>query len=65
MIPTHPFVRLEVSKQAFEEIRDRLRVAEYSDALYLDAGQVVLIDMHGIALVPEKNETTEEKGASD
>lgn len=52
MRSTHTYVLLEVSKEAYQEIKDKLLAAGY-DHLFdpIDEGE---IDMTGIALVEEK-----------
>ncbi len=51
-IVTHTYATLEVSAAAYEEIKSKLLAAEYQHAIN-DEGE---IDMHGIALVREKDE---------
>lgn len=46
---THTYAILEVSEQAYREIRERLKAAGYAHAFHEDDGREV-IDMHGIAL---------------
>ena len=50
---THSFVLLEVSQKALKEIWRKLSKTGYTDQLHVNA-EGMLIDMHGIALVPEK-----------
>lgn len=50
---SHTYVVLEVSKAAFEEIREKLKEAGYEHAFHDE-----LIDMHGIALREGKEEET-------
>jgi hypothetical protein len=47
---THTYVLLDVSKAAYDEIKQKLLNAGYDHAIN-DAGE---IDMHGIALVVEQ-----------
>lgn len=47
---THTYALLEVSRPAYEEIQAKLIEAGYDHAINKDGE----IDMHGIALVPEK-----------
>jgi hypothetical protein len=49
----HTYATLEVSKSVMREIFDKLDAAGYEDQLEAKDGQPSLIDMHGIALVPE------------
>lgn len=46
---THTYAVLEVSANAFEEIKTKLEAAGYQDQIHID-GDKVLIDMHGLAL---------------
>lgn len=46
---SHTYALLEVSPEAFEEIRAKLEAAGYDHAFQEDDGRPV-IDMHGIAL---------------
>ena len=46
---THTYATLEVSAEAYAEIKSKLLAAEYQHAIN-DEGE---IDMHGIALVKE------------
>ena len=49
---THTYATLEVSRAAFDDVKERLCAVEYEHAFRTDlAGEVTLIDMHGIALV--------------
>lgn len=50
MRSTYTFAKLEVSQQAYDEIREKLVEAGYEHAFGLD-DDVELMDMHGIALV--------------
>lgn len=47
---THTYALLEISQAAYDEIRQKLREAGYQHA-FGDDGE---IDMHGIAVIPEK-----------
>lgn len=53
---TYTYVELAISAEAFKEIEDKLRTADYGHAFKFSTKnkEVVLIDMHGIALVKEK-----------
>ena len=56
MAYTHTYVTLGVSRAVFEEIRDKLKDAEYGHAFEFhkhDDDEPYLIDMHGLALVLE------------
>lgn len=46
MRSTHTYVVLEISQDAYDEIRAKLRAADYHHA-FMDDGE---IDMHGIAI---------------
>lgn len=50
---THTFAILELSSQAYEEIKKKLLEAGYSHAIMEDGGREV-IDMHGIGVQMEK-----------
>lgn len=47
---TYTYVELEVSKAAYDEIAAKLRAAGY------DCFDGIIIDMHGLALVPPEEE---------
>jgi len=47
---THTYVLMEVSKETYKEIYDKLMAADYVHAIN-DKGEM---DMHGIALVKEE-----------
>jgi hypothetical protein len=49
---THTFAKLEISQVAFDEIRLKLLRAGYEEQCHNEDGEE-LIDMHGIAIVPE------------
>lgn len=54
---THTFVELPVSEFTFNEIRRKLKEANYEHTFDYDSfGEVISIDMRGIALVEEKYE---------
>lgn len=54
---THTFVTLPVSEFTFNEIRRELKEANYEHTFDYDSfGEVVAIDMTGIALVEENYE---------
>jgi hypothetical protein len=44
---TYTYVELEISPQAYDEIADKLRAADYGHCF----GEDGTIDMHGLALV--------------
>ena len=48
---TYTYALLEVSPAAYAEIKTKLEAAGYAHAFHEEDGKVV-IDMHGIALVP-------------
>jgi len=50
---TYTYAILEISKAAYDEIKNKLEVAGYSDQFHKNDGQIV-INMHGIALAQEK-----------
>jgi hypothetical protein len=52
---THTYVILELSPAAFAEIKEKLTAAGYQHTFQEDEGRTV-IDMHGIAVAPEKAE---------
>ena len=52
---THTYVLMEVSRAAFDEIRAKLEAVQYNHAVIVDRAQPIL-DMHGLALVQEKDE---------
>ena len=56
---THTYATMAVSEATFNEISQKLHEADYGHAItYEDGAQTpipVLLDMHGIALVPEEN----------
>lgn len=49
MTHTHTYAILEISRVAYEEIREKLEKAGYSDQFHDD-----VIDMHGIAVKIEE-----------
>ncbi|KKL47558.1 hypothetical protein LCGC14_2334310 [marine sediment metagenome] len=49
---TYTYVILEVSREAFNEIADKLLLADYHHAFNSEG---TVIDMHGIALRSEEN----------
>jgi hypothetical protein len=56
---THTYAILELSKLAFEEIKKKLEEAGYQDQINDEASSSeypCIIDMHGIAVAPEKGE---------
>ncbi len=46
---THTFAILEISEQAYWEIRKKLEIAGYQDQFVEQDGKIV-IDMHGIGI---------------
>lgn len=46
---THTFAMLDLSPEAFAEIREKLRAAGYEDQFHEIDGRLA-IDMHGIAI---------------
>ena len=50
---THTYAIMEVSREAYREIRARLEVADYGHAIQ-PGGE---LDMRGIALMPDKTQT--------
>jgi hypothetical protein len=57
MTVTHTFVKLEVSDSAYREVAGKLAAAGYDHAFIpQDEGEPAAIDMHGIALVPERKD---------
>jgi hypothetical protein len=51
---THTYAILEVSREAYQEIKAKLEAAGYADQFLVSDG-VALIDMHGIALSEAMN----------
>ena len=47
---SHTYAVLEVSHEAFAEIKAKLEAAGYSDQIYEDRNGGLLIDMHGLAI---------------
>ena len=56
MRQTHTFVELELSASAYEEIARKLRDAEYDHA-FVKCGARTVIDMQGIAVANEEEES--------
>lgn len=50
---TYTFAVLELSPAAYEEIHSKLKAAGYSHQFHVEQERTV-IDMHGIAVAPEK-----------
>lgn len=50
---THTYAVLEISKAAYEEIREKLEAAGYGNQFH-NEGREELIDMHGIAVQSEE-----------
>lgn len=61
---THTYVTLALSEAAYEEIRTKLEAAGYGHAFHdnPEAPASSVIDMHGLAVVPEVEMTPEEAG---
>jgi hypothetical protein len=53
MRQTHTYVTLDVSRAVFDEVKAKLEAAGYFQAFDLKDGEVVQIDMHGLALTVE------------
>ncbi len=55
MKTTHTYALLAISEAAYEEIRAKLEAAGYQDQFHPnpDAPASPIIDMHGLAVVPE------------
>ena len=51
---THTFVNLAVSKETYEEIKQKLLAAGYNHAFNYNRDEEETIDMHGIGLIKEK-----------
>lgn len=49
---TYTYAILEVSRAAYQEIKQKLEAAGYSDQFHDNGGKLV-IDMHGIAVAEE------------
>ena len=59
MTHTHTYAILEVSREAFKEIADKLK-EHYAHAFHYDKKRrTILIDMAGLALAPEAQEGEE------
>lgn len=51
---THTYVVMELSKAAYDEIKQKLEAAGYDHAIHIEAGTALpIIDMHGIAVRQE------------
>lgn len=62
---THTYTTLEISQSAFDEIKGKLEAAGYQDQFQKD-GDVLLVDMHGIAVhgdgkIPLKPDTAADR----
>lgn len=55
---TYTYVKLQLNRAAFDEIKTKLEAAGYQHAISKD-GQC--IDMHGLAIVPEPKQMEGEK----
>jgi hypothetical protein len=51
---THTYAVLDLSKEAFEEIKKKLEAAGYHHAIFKDKHGKTVIDMHGIAVAEGK-----------
>ena len=51
---THTFVTLAISKEAYQEIKQKLLAAGYNHSFVYDFNDEETIDMHGIGLAEEK-----------
>lgn len=51
---TYTYAILEVSKQTYNEIKDKLLEAGYGTAIHKESNGKEVIDMHGIALKKEE-----------
>jgi hypothetical protein len=51
----HTYAILNISREAYEEIKTKLEAADYGHAFHKQDGRIV-IDMHGIALAAAVNE---------
>ena len=59
---THTYALMEVSRDTFNEIRDKLLAVDYRHAIHEpeDENQSVRLDMHGIALVTTQSTSEHE-----
>lgn len=55
---SHTYVILKVSKDFFEDLREKLEAAGYHQAFH-ETSKGLVIDMHGIALQAEKDKEYE------
>ena len=55
---THTFAVLQLSPEAFAEIKDKLEKAGYQDQ-FLNEGKGLMIDMHGIAMKEKPKKVVE------
>lgn len=53
---THTYAILDISEAAFDEIRDKLKAADYGHAFHQDGDGHLVLDMHGIAVRKERGE---------
>ncbi len=60
---THTYAVLEVSPEAFREIRAKLEAADYHHAIHENADDGPTIDMHGIGLAVERQVPSASAGA--
>jgi hypothetical protein len=56
---THTYVELEVSESTYKEIREKLLLADYHHCFEVRDHGTGPIDMHGLALIPEKRKDAE------
>jgi len=54
---THTYMILRISKEAFEEIKEKLRRAGYANQFHEQNGEVV-VDLRGIAVAAQKEKST-------
>jgi hypothetical protein len=50
MTHTYTYAVLDISAEAYQEIRDKLKAAGYSDQFHKERDGAEVIDMHGIAV---------------
>jgi len=58
MRSTYTYAIIEISPAAYKEIADKLKEAGYGHAFNQDRAHGVVIDMHGIALASNVQETS-------
>lgn len=62
--PTHTFATLGISPDAHAEIKQRLLAADYGHAVIGSPAKGCILDMHGIGLTVEQQETKHIDGES-